>query len=369
MSLLKFGHDDSSTPRPKKPLKLFLGVGVLVGVIALGSTLAASINLNSGGPIEFGQGVAQTVACDPDGVELTPFSKFNNSEVDAAFYFSSVKVSGVSSNCVDITFKLRAFMNGNSEPLYWPAAPSDNSFEFGFRANLGWTSVSSCMALDSQVSNDPSNNSVTIDWSDCVPGSAALAGQVDRLTLETSKGPNIDVFPIVGSIGEGGGIIVYYNESGFACGPTLSASCQYLEAAPLDWNSGNNDFVWATTDYQEQFVGGSTVARSLTSDGLGDGLANSIAIVAEGNDETTAAGAARAYRGGGKDNWNLPSPSEWYYVADNLNETQLPGGLYWMSSEKQTAPVRAFWGIPSQPGYQNYDRKSGVHTVRPVRAY
>ena len=89
MSLLKFGHDDSATPRSKKPLKLILGVGVLAGVIALGSTLAASINLNSGGPIEFGQGVAQTVACDSDGVELTPFAQFYNSEADAAFFFSS----------------------------------------------------------------------------------------------------------------------------------------------------------------------------------------------------------------------------------------------------------------------------------------
>jgi hypothetical protein len=40
-----------------------IGIGAIAGVVALSSTLAASINLNDGAPVEFGQGIAQTTAC------------------------------------------------------------------------------------------------------------------------------------------------------------------------------------------------------------------------------------------------------------------------------------------------------------------
>ena len=46
----------------KKSLTNLIGIGVLAGIVALGSTLAASINLNNGGPVEFGQGVTQAIS-------------------------------------------------------------------------------------------------------------------------------------------------------------------------------------------------------------------------------------------------------------------------------------------------------------------
>ena len=62
MSLLDFNELSTKRSGSRKPLKLVLGIGALVGVIALGSTLAANINLNSGAPVEFGQGVTQTTS-------------------------------------------------------------------------------------------------------------------------------------------------------------------------------------------------------------------------------------------------------------------------------------------------------------------
>jgi len=79
MSLLDF---ESSGPGPKagkKSLKLMLGIGALAGVVTLSSTLAASINLNGGDDVEFGQGVVMTTACDPD-VIVTPYSTFINGD-------------------------------------------------------------------------------------------------------------------------------------------------------------------------------------------------------------------------------------------------------------------------------------------------
>ena len=59
-----------------KPLNLILGIGALVAVIGFGSTLAANINIGTG-PIEFGQGIAQTTSCD-DSIVLTPTATFVN---------------------------------------------------------------------------------------------------------------------------------------------------------------------------------------------------------------------------------------------------------------------------------------------------
>lgn len=363
MSLLKFGHDDSATPRSKKPLKLILGVGVLAGVIALGSTLAASINLNSGGPIEFGQGVAQTVACDSDGVELTPFAQFYNSEADAAFFFSSLKVSGVSSNCADVVFKLRAYMNGNSTPRFWPSDPDEDSFEFGFRANAGWYSVSSCMDLNDSVTDDSLNNSVTIDWSGCVPYAAEFAGSIDRLTLETSRNPDAGVFPVIYSLGDtgpAGGKVFYNDPEGFACGPNRSSTCYYLEAATSDiyGDACNSDSVAGNSD--------SAILPTENINTIGAGYASTLVITDVCN--SGAAFASRALVGSdGQTDWYLPNRYELIVLYNNRASV---GGFvsanYWSSWANGTQ----FGAMNFEDGYANNSYPKAEYLMaRAIRAF
>jgi hypothetical protein len=369
MSLLSFNNDEPDALRSKKSLKIIIGIGALVGVIALGSTLAASINLNSGAPVEFGQGVAQTIACDSDGVKLTPFSKFYNSEESSAFYFSSINVSGVSSNCSGIVFKLRAYMNGNSEPLYWPAAPDGDSFEFGFRTNQGWYSVDSCMSLDNQVSDDASENSVTIDWSGCVPEDAALAGQVDRLTLETSKNPHAGVFPYaVGDIGPAGGTIFYASENGFSCGGTLNDWCNYLEVAPLTGTDA-----WVDAEYPWSATNDVGIDSTMTD--IGRGFQNTLAMLEQDNTPSYAGTISRDYRGPrGYNDWFLPSKDELYQLY--LQKTIVGGftkNFYWSSSEA-TSDVPSEdgtlgWRMYSSIGIGSMNFKSTSNGVRPIRAF
>ena len=77
MTLLNFSDSGEKPAGRRKPLRAILGIGALVGAVALGSTLAASINLNDSGPVEFGQGVTQTVACSGnDSIIVTPTSSF-----------------------------------------------------------------------------------------------------------------------------------------------------------------------------------------------------------------------------------------------------------------------------------------------------
>lgn len=47
------------------------------------------------------------------------------------------------------------------------------------------------------------------------------------------------IFPVrnVGAPGPGGGTIFYTSETPFNCGPTLAQTCNYLEAAPSNWNN------------------------------------------------------------------------------------------------------------------------------------
>jgi hypothetical protein len=61
-----------------------MGFGLVIAVLGIGSTFAASININGGQDTEFGQGVTQTVFCgdsadDPTVITVTPISAFVNS--------------------------------------------------------------------------------------------------------------------------------------------------------------------------------------------------------------------------------------------------------------------------------------------------
>ena len=70
-------NEDGKRSHNKK-IRTILGIGMVAGAIAISSTLAAQININSG-PVEFGQGVAQTVSCSGDAsVMVTPASTFVN---------------------------------------------------------------------------------------------------------------------------------------------------------------------------------------------------------------------------------------------------------------------------------------------------
>jgi len=84
MSLLNLSSPAGQSPRGKKGLKMWMGAGLVVAVLGIGSTFAASININNNDTSEFGQGVTQTVYCGdsadvPTDITVTPISAFVNS--------------------------------------------------------------------------------------------------------------------------------------------------------------------------------------------------------------------------------------------------------------------------------------------------
>jgi hypothetical protein len=197
----------------------------------------------------------------------------------------------------------------------------------------------------------------------------------------------------VGQTGPGGGIIFYKHASGtFACGATLNQNCTYLEVAPNTWSGGSADpsnLQWAISTYQSDDVPSITNDSSAynNASGIGLGYKNSEAIVAQGNDSTTAAGAARAYSGGSQSDWYLPSTAELNLLcqwAKNVPQsvtttcfggtlntgTGASGGFstgdYWSSSE---AGVTTAWLQDFFIGGQYDDPKDYPDYVRPVRAF
>ena len=87
MEILNF---NGSTPSRKKRSNraLLAAAAILVGVV--GSTYAASISINNA-PVEYGQGVAQTTACD-SSITVAPLNTFVNATGNGSFNLSEIDV-------------------------------------------------------------------------------------------------------------------------------------------------------------------------------------------------------------------------------------------------------------------------------------
>ena len=187
------------------------------------------------------------------------------------------------------------------------------------------------------------------------------ATQTFRLTVTA-------VIYTVGQAGPGGGKVFYVATTAFNCGPTLAATCTYLEAAPSGWNTGADPLLtWATS------VNNNPVTRvpgaGALETAIGTGYKNSDAIVAQtGNAAaSSAAVVARAYRGNSLNDWYLPSINE---LTELYNQRALIAGLqaagYWSSTEGEANQgIRIEFQMPFTGGHLKDDPK----LLRPIRAF
>ena len=409
MPILDLEDSQAKKPVANKPLKLVLGAGVLVGALALGSTFAANINLNGGGNVEFGQGVATTTACDEDGITVTPFSTFTNAPDAGAHKMSTISISGINStSCDGKTFRIKAYGDGDS--------PLDL---FEYKVTTGEEEESERVVLESknhnsiEVNAKIENTSPTFTWSsggtdgddvievdnsnpeqtaftlNFVSSSFRIARtplayseDVQRITVETIDTTCLQgVGCQVGDVGPGGGIVYYVAQTGeeFYCGPTREMKCRYLEAAPSNWDQGYSDPVrpWS----------GNTNLATAYGESLGYGYSNSLFIQTQVDNvaANSAAVLARQYPGGGKSDWYLPSQDEvnkmCIWVRGQVNE-----GICSTAGEINTGVGAAgfsesgYWSsTESDPTFAKFSSFSGggmytlnkplQYFVRPVRAF
>ena len=136
MGILQFSQDNGPKKSAHAKLKHVFSIGALVSIVALGSTLAANINLNDSTPVEFGQGIAQTTSCDSE-ILITPISSFINDSYND-FKFTGLSLSEVdttdqtngSEGCAGKLFTIKTY-NGNGDqlsPIYTIAVDSSGDF-------------------------------------------------------------------------------------------------------------------------------------------------------------------------------------------------------------------------------------------------
>jgi uncharacterized repeat protein (TIGR02543 family) len=176
---------------------------------------------------------------------------------------------------------------------------------------------------------------------------------------------------------------VFYIEGGGTSGS------HGLEAAPPGWydpekyaDYADPSLAWIYGDPVTDEEGNvtqqtQTTLNGNTSTGIGTyqapvGLANSDAIITQSGSTASSNSAARLcknYRGGGLNNWFLPSKDELAQLYAQRDATRWGGfdaTFYWSSSEYDT------WNAWSQAffnGTQNGTLKSYERRIRPVRAF
>ena len=133
-----------------------------------------------------------------------------------------------------------------------------------------------------------------------------------------------------------------------------------LITATVDQSTG---IQWALLANQTNFVPGGTLTT------IGSGAANTDKIIAQNGAGTTyAAGLARAYNGGGYNDWFLPSKDELYqmYLKRNVTVGNYGSNSYWSSSE-YGAPTgwSTYFGSGGSDGYG----KESNRYVRAIRAF
>ena len=179
----------------------------------------------------------------------------------------------------------------------------------------------------------------------------------------------------VGDTGPGGGKVFYVAPTSFAStGSACGSACKYLEAAPIGWikaatPAGQTNCAVAGTSTADPYCAWSdntTTRIGTTSNAIGAGYVNTSAIIAQSNVAGRAATVARAFQGGGKTDWFLPSKDE---LTQVYRQKSVLGGFdfnyYWSSSEG-AAGLAWFQGFD---GYGDNGAKTATLYVRPVRAF
>jgi hypothetical protein len=169
----------------------------------------------------------------------------------------------------------------------------------------------------------------------------------------------------IGDVGPAGGII-------FMTPSTVgNTTGKYFEAAPAGWSGVGIDLNIAWCNATSTLIGTPTALGTA----IGTGSANTDAIVAVCS--SGAAKSARAYNGGGKTNWFLPSIDELLQMYANravigglVQTTQVGTGIatttFWSSSEHNSSQSKN-WSFLTN-GNDNWGKNYGFG-VRPIRTF
>jgi len=337
----------------KRWLVIFLSLSVLIAFVAFKTTLAANININSGTPVEFGQGITGATSCSGStSLTITPYSSFTNAgSQSGTFKFSSVKVSNIPSSCYGFDFTLSAF-NGTSgssalslfNTSKTDAVVYDNSGTFsGGIYSKGMT----------VTTNSASSFTATFDTP------TALATTIYKLTIQSSIHTAVTCANggtcSIGDTGPGGGIVFLLASGG---GNGLN-----YEIAQQAAGGYNNSALWC--DLTNTTIAG---ARGTA---IGTGRQNTTDMLA--GCSSGAAYVANSYSNNGFSDWFLPSKDELSNARLTVRPALLAAGWggaerVWTSTEDPTWTYGA-WFIGMDSYSNANDGKGQSYRILPVRTF
>jgi len=179
----------------------------------------------------------------------------------------------------------------------------------------------------------------------------------------------------IGDIGPGSGVVFYLSSAGFACGPTLAGTCNYLEAARDYWNNLVDDYASGAGAYfYDQRNPKGLIGLAAQGTAIGAGYRNTRAAISFPLDSSNrAVHVADSYSvnpfGIQVDDWYLPSKDELLALYSNRpnNLLSFPPGGYWSSTETDASQVGEvnFSNGAWNPNYATFNYSG----VRPVRAF
>lgn len=166
----------SAVKKKNRALKIGLGVGALVLVPVIGMTFAASITINSGTAVQFGQGYQAAAACDA-AITITPTSSFSTPN----FSLETIALSNFDTDaCAGKRITVKVYnSSGTAQAVSNGTSPADVRIVFTLPASAG------------AVTEDDGTNNYTIT------NSAKTSSDTITITLTTKPAAtSVDAFTI-----------------------------------------------------------------------------------------------------------------------------------------------------------------------------
>jgi hypothetical protein len=181
MEILSFEGSNGSSKRKRS--NKFVAIATIVALGFMGSTFAASISLNGGADVQYGQGVSSAVACNSD-ILVTPTNTFDgtafNLETITVLDTTTVTTSAVAGlgNCIGKKILIKALNNSNVSQ--WSCEVSLNSFSSGIVVTQN---ASLCPTTSFAVAGTGNNKGFSIRNT----GTAIAAANIYKITLESKN--------------------------------------------------------------------------------------------------------------------------------------------------------------------------------------
>jgi len=284
---------------------------------------------------------------------------------------SAPTVSGTNRVGSTLTASAGTWSDSPSFTYQWQNAPSAE----GTYSNIAYATSSTYIPKGESLGKFVRVNVTATD----AGGSTALSSSPTTEILTTTDGAGTPCHLggpcAIGDVGPGTGIVFYVSDSGFACGPTLASTCNYLEAARDYWNDLVDDYASATGAYfWDQRNPKGLIGANAQGTAIGTGFRNTRAAIAFPLDNSSrAVHVADSYSLGAfgvtVDDWYLPAKDELLALFANRPNSLLsfPPGGYWSSTETDATQVGE---VNFANGAWNANSATFNYSgVRPIRAF